>query len=205
MDALLKQKRLLPLYTVKDIEDCIPIGHCLVQADLPIIEVAFRSDKAQAGIRELKKVPGLFVGAGTVKTMEELDQAIQAGADFIVSPGSDLAVIRACMEHQIPIYPGIVTPSEILASYTKGIRCFKFFPAASYGGIATLKALHGPFPDITFLPTGGVDESNYLEYLQLDYVLAVGGSFILPSDLLKCKDYIGLENHIARLLHRKEL
>lgn len=197
---LLNEKRLLPLYTVSSVEEALAVGHCLIEAGLPVIEVAFRSDLAIEGIQALKQIPGLMVGAGTIKTRDELKQAIAAHVDFVVSPGTLGTVVDDCLNASIPVYPGVVTPSEILSSYAKGIRCFKFFPASSYGGCATLKALQGPFPDITFLPTGGVDASNYREYLSLPNVEAVGGSFLLPAKLIKEKNWSGLIQHIQALL-----
>ncbi len=200
LNLILEEKNILPFWTIMDIPEALEIAGVLVRAEVPVVEIAFRSEYALPGIRELKKVDGLLVGAGTVKTPEEARKALEAGADFIVSPGYMDEIVDICQEAGVPVYPGVVTPGEILKGYQKGIRDFKFFPAEAYGGTATLKALKGPFPDIRFLPTGGVEKENYRDYTALSNVLAVGGSFIIPKDLVKEKDWAGLERHIRGLV-----
>lgn len=200
LNLILEEKNILPFWTITDIPEALEIAGVLVRAEVPVVEIAFRSEYALPGIRELKKVDGLLVGAGTVKTPEEARKALEAGADFIVSPGYLDEIVDICLEAGVPVYPGVVTPGEILKGYQKGIRDFKFFPAEAYGGTATLKALKGPFPDIRFLPTGGVEKENYRDYTALSNVLAVGGSFIIPKDLVKEKDWAGLERHIRGLV-----
>ncbi|GAA6491458.1 bifunctional 4-hydroxy-2-oxoglutarate aldolase/2-dehydro-3-deoxy-phosphogluconate aldolase [Candidatus Bariatricus faecipullorum] len=200
LNLILEEKNILPFWTIMDIPEALEIAGVLVRAEVPVVEIAFRSEYALPGIRELKKVDGLLVGAGTVKTPEEARKALEAGADFIVSPGYLDEIVDICLEAGVPVYPGVVTPGEILKGYQKGIRDFKFFPAEAYGGTATLKALKGPFPDIRFLPTGGVEKENYRDYTALSNVLAVGGSFIIPKDLVKEKDWAGLERHIRGLV-----
>ncbi|HJB17871.1 MAG TPA: bifunctional 4-hydroxy-2-oxoglutarate aldolase/2-dehydro-3-deoxy-phosphogluconate aldolase [Candidatus Bariatricus faecipullorum] len=200
LNLILEEKNILPFWTITDIPEALEIAGVLVRAEVPVVEIAFRSEYALPGIRELKKVDGLLVGAGTVKTPEEARKALEAGADFIVSPGYLDEIVDICLEAGVPVYPGVVTPGEILKGYQKGIRDFKFFPAEAYGGTVTLKALKGPFPDIRFLPTGGVEKENYRDYTALSNVLAVGGSFIIPKDLVKEKDWAGLERHIRGLV-----
>lgn len=200
LNLILEEKNILPFWTIMDIPEALEIAGVLVRAEVPVVEIAFRSEYALRGIRELKKVDGLLVGAGTVKTPEEARKALEAGADFIVSPGYLDEIVDICQEAGVPVYPGVVAPGEILKGYQKGIRDFKFFPAEAYGGTATLKALKGPFPDIRFLPTGGVEKENYRDYTALSNVLAVGGSFIIPKDLVKEKDWAGLERHIRGLV-----
>lgn len=200
MEKILEEKRLLPFWTVKDMADVPHMAQVLIETGVPVVEIALRSELAVEAIKEMKKIEGMYVGAGTVKTKEEAQKVIEAGADFIVSPGETEEIVDVCIENDMPVYPGVVTPSEVLEGYRKGLRCFKFFPAEAYGGIATLKALKGPFPNLKFLPTGGIDADNYKEYLALDNVWAVGGSFILPSGLIREKDWEGLRDHIRRLL-----
>ena len=200
LNLILEEKNILPFWTITDIPEALEIAGVLVRAEVPVVEIAFRSEYALPGIRELKKVDGLLVGAGTVKTPEEARKALEAGADFIVSPGYLDEIVDICLEAGVPVYPGVVTPGEILKGYQKGIRDFKFFPAEAYGGTVTLKALKGHFPDIRFLPTGGVEKENYRDYTALSNVLAVGGSFIIPKDLVKEKDWAGLERHIRGLV-----
>ena len=196
---VLDQRRLLPLYTVKDLEECLAVGKCLVEGNLPIIEVAFRSDYAAEGIKALSSIDGLLVGAGTVKTTAQAQQAIESGAAFLVTPGLSAEVVEYAKEQNVPIVAGAVRPSEIMQANQLGLTCLKFFPADVYGGISALKALHGPFFESTFVPTGGVTLENYKEYLALNYVKAVGGSFILPKELLKAKDWQGLSSFIKGL------
>lgn len=197
---ILEEKRILPFLTVRDLTDLEDVGRVLKEAGIPVVEIALRSEMAVQAIQIMKNIEGLYVGAGTVKTKEEAKEVLEAGADFIVSPGSHGEIMALCIEKGIPVYPGVVTPSEIMDGYSRGLRQFKFFPAETYGGIQTLKALKGPFPNITFLPTGGIDETNYKEYLALDNVQAVGGSFILPDKLIRAKDWDGLLNHMRRLV-----
>ncbi|MEG0958271.1 MAG: bifunctional 4-hydroxy-2-oxoglutarate aldolase/2-dehydro-3-deoxy-phosphogluconate aldolase [Erysipelotrichaceae bacterium] len=196
---LLKKVKVLPLLTIKDMKDAKKIGECLVEGGVPIVEVAFRSQQAAEGIKELNKISNLIVGAGTVCNLKDAKSAVENGAKFIVTPGLVEEVIVYANELNIPVFPGAVTPSEIIYAKNHNLKCVKFFPADNYGGIKTLKALHGPFGDITFLPTGGIDINNYKEYLELDYVTAVGGSFVVPNKYVEAKDWEGLTKHILSL------
>lgn len=196
---VLDRRRLLPLYTVKELEECMAVGNCLVKGNLPIIEVAFRSDKAAEGIKALTGIEGLLVGAGTVKSVEQAKQAIENGAAFLVTPGLSADIVEYAKSQRIPVVAGAATPTEIMQANQLGLNCLKFFPADIYGGISALKALHGPFFESTFVPTGGVTLDNYKDYLALDYVRAVGGSFILPKAFIDLKDWDGLTNFIHKL------
>lgn len=196
---VLDKRRMLPLYTVNDLEECLNVGRCLVDGGLPIIEVAFRSEKAAEGIKALASIEGLVVGAGTVKSKIQAKQAIENGAAFLVTPGLSTDIVEYANSQNIPVVAGAVTPTEIMQANQLGLTCLKFFPADIYGGISALKALHGPFFESTFVPTGGVTLDNYKDYLALDYVRAVGGSFILPKSLINSKDWNGLTNFIHNL------
>lgn len=196
---VLDKRRMLPLYTVNDLEECLNVGRCLVDGGLPIIEVAFRSEKAAEGIKALASIEGLVVGAGTVKSKIQAKQAIENGAAFLVTPGLSIDIVEYANSQNIPVVAGAVTPTEIMQANQLGLTCLKFFPADIYGGISALKALHGPFFESTFVPTGGVILDNYKDYLALDYVRAVGGSFILPKSLINSKDWNGLTNFIHNL------
>jgi len=200
IDELLKQKRLLPLVSVSDLNDIQPLEDILVEAGLPIVEIAFRSDLAAQAIERLRKSDELIVGAGTVKNLEQAKAADDAGAQFVVTPGLSEPVVNYFLERKISIYPGIVTPSEVIRANDLGIYTLKAFPISSYGGIETLKALHGPFFETDFVPTGGVNENNYLDYLKLDYVRAVGGTFILPPSLIRKKDWPALKRLVKSLM-----
>lgn len=196
---VLDKRRMLPLYTVNDLEECLNVGRCLVDGGLPIIEVAFRSKKAAEGIKALASIEGLVVGAGTVKSIIQAKQAIENGAVFLVTPGLSMDIVEYANSQNIPVVAGAVTPTEIMQANQLGLTCLKFFPADIYGGISALKALHGPFFESTFVPTGGVTLDNYKDYLALDYVRAVGGSFILPKSLINSKDWDGLTKFIHNL------
>lgn len=196
---VLDKRRMLPLYTVNDLEECLNVGRCLVDGGLPIIEVAFRSENAADGIKALASIEGLVVGAGTVKSKIQAKQAIENGAAFLVTPGLSIDIVEYANSQNIPVVAGAVTPTEIMQANQLGLTCLKFFPADIYGGISALKALHGPFFESTFVPTGGVTLDNYKDYLALDYVRAVGGSFILHKSLINSKDWDGLTNFIHNL------
>jgi len=181
---------IVPVIVLEDAAKAVPLAKVLVEGGIPIMEITFRTAAARASIEAVsKEVPDMIVGAGTVITMEQLEDAISAGAQFIVSPGLDPEIVRACQKKGIPVFPGIVTPSEILTGLNLGIEVFKFFPAGSYGGVSTLKALSGPFPQIKFLPTGGISDKNAAEYYAVDQVLAIGGSWMAPSKLVDAGDF----------------
>lgn len=199
MKGLELTRKFLPLITISDLDDCEPLGEVLVKGNIPFIEIAYRNDLATEAIRKMSKYPGLCAGAGTVITGKQAEEAVNAGARFLVSPGFAPEVAVYASEHDVPYYPGVVTPTDIIAAVNAGYTDLKFFPAGAYGGIATLKALKGPFPYVRFLPTGGVSKDNYREYLAQDNVFAVGGSFILPGKYVKAKDWEGLLQYIAEL------
>ena len=153
---------------------------------LPISEITFRTACAAEAIEyAAKNYPDMEIGAGTVINAEQCEAALKAGATFIVSPGLSPAVAKICKERNIPYYPGCVTPTEIMAALEFGITTVKFFPANIYGGLKALKALSAPFPQVKFIPTGGVDRSNIDEFLAFDKIAAIGGSFFVKEALEK--------------------
>lgn len=187
---LVRKTGFVPVIVLEDAKKAVPLAKVLVKGGIPIMEITFRTAAAKESIANVARdVPEMTVGAGTVVTMEQLNAAIDAGAQFIVSPGLDPAIVKAAKEKNIPVFPGIVTPSEILAGLKLGVEIFKFFPAGSYGGVSTLKALSGPFPQIQFLPTGGISDKNAGEYFALKQVIAVGGSWMAPAKLIESEDY----------------
>lgn len=179
---------LVPLISLNDANDAVPLARALVKGGIPVAEVTFRT---AAGLDSIKKmaaeVPDIIVGAGTVHDVEHAKQAVAAGAKFIVTPGFNLPVVKWCLDNNIDIIPGTASPADIEAALSLGFNVCKFFPAEAYGGVKTLKALSGPFAGIKFMPTGGVNEENMLEYLTLPNVAAIGGSFMAPSSLIKEK------------------
>ena len=152
-------------------------------------EITFRTEYAEEGIKyAVKNFPALCVGAGTVINAEQCERAIEAGAKFIVSPGLDERTANVCRTRGIDYLPGCVTPTEIMKAISLGITTVKFFPANVYGGLAAIKALSAPFPQVKFVPTGGVNENNLQEFLAFDKIAAIGGSFMMKGDIAEnCK------------------
>jgi 2-dehydro-3-deoxyphosphogluconate aldolase/(4S)-4-hydroxy-2-oxoglutarate aldolase len=181
---MLKGNKIVPVVVIKDINDTVPTLNGLIEGGINVAEITFRTACAKEAIALGKReFPGMLIGAGTILNVTQAKEAIAAGAEFIVSPGFDLETCNYLKEVNVPYIPGAVTPTEIMTCLSNGIEIIKFFPASCYGGIKTLKALGGPFKNVKFLPTGGVDESNILEYLALDSVVAIGGSFMMKGDI----------------------
>lgn len=180
--GILEQMRrtgLVPVVVLEKKEDAIRTAKALLAGDIDLMEITFRTDAAEDSIREVtQQVPGMTVGAGTVLTVDQAERAVAAGAQFIVSPGFDEDVVNWCIEKNIPIIPGCVTPTEIMRAMAFGLKTVKFFPANIYGGLPAMKALSAPFPGISFVPTGGVDQENMESYLSESFILAVGGSWL---------------------------
>lgn len=186
---LLAAARLIPVITLQDAADAAPLAEALKAGGLPCAEITLRTDAAGEAIRIMSQDPGMLVGAGTVLSPEQARRAIGAGARFVVTPGFSGSVVRACQEHSIPVIPGAVTATEIMAALDDGIGVVKFFPAATMGGPAALRALAGPFPMVRFIPTGGVTAGNMAGYLRLSCVVAVGGSWVAAPELLASGNY----------------
>lgn len=179
---------LVPVVVIKDARSAGALGDALVAGGIPVAEVTFRTEAAPEAIRQLATNPQLLVGAGTVQTSAQVDQAVEAGARFIVSPGFSVAVVERAQAHGLPVFPGAVTPTEIMAALDLGLTTLKFFPANLYGGPAALKALGAPFPQVRFIPTGGVSNGNLRDYLTLPNVAAVGGSWMVPAAAIEAGD-----------------
>lgn len=175
---------IIPVIKLERVEDAVPLARALLEGGIPVAEVTFRTEAAAAGIAAIRReLPQMLVGAGTVLTTEQAAAAIESGAQFVVAPGSNGRVIEGVLAAGIPMIPGVATPSEIEAALERGLRVLKLFPAEVLGGIAMLKALAGPYPQVQFVPTGGISASNLKSYLQQKNVLAVGGSWMVQSDL----------------------
>lgn len=170
---------LIPVATIENRSDATPIANALLMGGLDVMEVTFRTDAAADAIDSIRQeCPDVLVGAGTIISIEQCKIAVEAGAKFIVSPGFSVDVVQWCVEHGVLVIPGCVTASEIMWAKTYGLQVVKYFPADLYGGVAGIKALAGPFHDIKFIPTGGVNLQNIGEYSQSPYVYAVGGSWV---------------------------
>ena len=184
VEALFERSNLVPVVVIKDLKDTVPTLSALNAAGIPTAEITFRTACAAEAIRLGNETfPDMIVGAGTVINAEQARAAVAAGAKFIVSPGLSASVAEVCKEADIPYIPGCVTPTEIMQALELGIHVVKFFPANVYGGLKALKALSAPFPQVKFVPTGGVDRSNIDEFLAFDKVAAIGGSFFVKEAL----------------------
>lgn len=176
---------IVPVVVLDDAELAVPTAKALLKGSINVMEITFRTSAAKASIAKVaQEVPEMIVGAGTVINVQQVRDAVEAGAKFIVSPGSDKEVIEEAQKFNVPIVPGVVTPSEIMMGLKLGLKVFKFFPAESYGGLKTIKALCGPFPQITFIPTGGISQSNADEYFKNSKIQAVGGSWMVSKDMI---------------------
>ena len=177
----------IPVVVIKELSETDKILSALKNSGIMCAEITFRTACAAEAIAyACEKYPDMNIGAGTVINAEQCEAALKAGAKFIVSPGLSVAVAKICKLRGVPYYPGCVTPTEIMAALDLGITIVKFFPANVYGGLKALKALSAPFPQVKFIPTGGVDRSNIDEFLAFDKVYAIGGSFFVKEALEKC-------------------
>ncbi|MBV7562507.1 MULTISPECIES: bifunctional 4-hydroxy-2-oxoglutarate aldolase/2-dehydro-3-deoxy-phosphogluconate aldolase [unclassified Pseudomonas] len=182
IDALCARARIMPVITIAREEDILPLADALDAGGLQVLEITLRSPHGLTAIRRLREErPHLCVGAGTVLDRHMLEAVEEAGAQFIVSPGSTDELLRAALQSPVPMLPGVASASEIMVGYALGYRRFKLFPAEVCGGTAALKALGGPFGDIRFCPTGGVGPANLQRYMALPNVMCVGGSWMLDS------------------------
>jgi 2-dehydro-3-deoxyphosphogluconate aldolase/(4S)-4-hydroxy-2-oxoglutarate aldolase len=188
LDALCR-RGIVPVVLADELDHMRPLGESLKAGGLPVAEITFRSDTAVDALRLLAADEDLLVGAGTIVTAEQVRVAHAAGARFIVTPGFSAAVLERCRELALAVIPGVATATEVIAALDQGIRLMKFFPAEPAGGTAMLRALAGPFPDVRFIPTGGVSASNAAGYLSLPTVAAVGGSWMVAPALMRSGDF----------------
>lgn len=182
-------EKFIPVVVIKQLEETDKILTALKHSGINCAEITFRTACAAEAIAyACQHYPEMSIGAGTVINAEQCEAALVAGAQFIVSPGLSVAVAKICKEKQIPYYPGCVTPTEIMQALDLGITTVKFFPANVYGGLKALKALSAPFPQVKFIPTGGVDRSNIDEFLAFEKIAAIGGSFFVKEALEKMEE-----------------
>ena len=182
-------EKYIPVVVIKELSETDKILTALKNNDINCAEITFRTACAAEAIAyAVKNYPDMEIGAGTVINAEQCEAALAAGATFIVSPGLSVAVAKICKERNVPYYPGCVTPTEIMAALELGITTVKFFPANVYAGLTALKALSAPFPQVKFIPTGGVDRSNIDEFLAFDKIAAIGGSFFVKESIEKMEN-----------------
>ena len=178
----IRKAAVVPVVVLENAKDAVPTARALLDGGVDVMEITFRTAAAADAIRAVaENCPEMLVGAGTVITLEQCQKALDCGAKFIVSPGFDPEVVRWCVERNVPVTPGCVTPTEIMAAGKLGVKVVKFFPAGIYGGLKAMKALAAPFGGVQFIPTGGVDAGNLKEYLEAPFVWAVGGSWLCPK------------------------
>ena len=180
----LEQLALIPVIKIADAAKTLPLCDALVAGGLPCAEITFRTAAAPEAIRLAASRGDMEVGAGTVLSVEQVKQAVDAGATYIISPGFDPEVVEYCVKHQILITPGVATPTDIQAALRFGLEVVKFFPAEAFGGLKTLKAISAPFGQMRFIPTGGINEKNLLEYLAFKKVVACGGSWMVKDEAI---------------------
>ncbi|MBW8730794.1 MAG: bifunctional 4-hydroxy-2-oxoglutarate aldolase/2-dehydro-3-deoxy-phosphogluconate aldolase [Terrabacter sp.] len=185
---------ILPVVVIDDADAAESLGRALVAGGIRQAEITLRTPAALEALRRMGAVPGLRVGAGTVLDADQAEAAIDAGASFIVSPGLADAVIAVCARRGVPAVPGVVTATEVMRARALGLRTLKFFPAEASGGRAAVAALSTVFPEIRFVPTGGIDAARAGEYLTLPSVVAVGGSWMVPRAALSARDFAAIES-----------
>jgi len=183
----------IPVIVIDDAAIARPLAEALVAGGLRVLEVTLRTEAALRAISEMAKVPGAIVGSGTVRNALQMGHSVDAGAQFMVSPGASPRLLEAADAHAIPLLPGIATPTEAMTAAEHGYQMLKFFPAEALGGAKVLKAYASPLPDITFCPTGGIDAAKAKDYLALPNVICVGGSWIMPADAIQNRDWKRIE------------
>ena len=185
---------IVPVIRIDDVTKAPKLAEALCAGGVPVAEVTFRAAGADQAIRAMREAfPEMLVGAGTVVTLEQCRRAVDCGAKFIVSPGFDEEVVRWCVENDVAVCPGCVTPTEITAALRYGLSVVKFFPANVYGGLAGMKALSAPFGGVRFIPTGGVAAANLKEYASAPFVCAVGGSWVCPKKEIAAGNFDAVE------------
>ena len=193
MDAMIKELYsigLIPVIKIEDPADAVPLAKALIDGGLPAAEITFRTKCAAEAIKNITDAfPEMLVGAGTVLTTEQVDAAIAAGSKFLVSPGLNPKVTSYCLSRGVPMLPGCSNPSDVEAALELGLTTVKFFPAEAAGGLKMLKAMAAPYGQLTFMPTGGINADNLLEYLKFNKIIACGGSFMVRDDLIKEKKW----------------
>ncbi|EEX38058.1 bifunctional 4-hydroxy-2-oxoglutarate aldolase/2-dehydro-3-deoxy-phosphogluconate aldolase [Vibrio sp. 2017_1457_15] len=199
LEQRLAQIKIVPVIAINHAQQALPLAKVLMENGLPCAEITFRTEAAQEAIRLMRDAyPEMLIGAGTVLTTAQVDQAQQAGADFIVSPGLNPTTVKYCQQRGIAIVPGVNNPSLVEQAMELGLRTLKFFPAEPSGGVAMLKALSAVYP-VKFMPTGGISAANVQHYLDLPSVVACGGTWMVPTDLMDKGDWPAIAKLVREL------
>ena len=181
---------LVPVIAINDAEDAVPLCKALADGGLPVAEITFRTAAAEESIRRVHEaLPDVLLCAGTVLTTDQVDRAVNAGAAAIVSPGQNPEVVKYCLDKGIPVCPGTSNPSDIEVALSLGLKAVKVFPAEAIGGLKLIKSMAAPYVDMKFMPTGGINENNMLDYLAFGKILCCGGSWMVPGDAVAAKDW----------------
>ena len=188
----------IPVLVIEDLSIAAPLAHALIKGGLPTLEVTLRTPAALGAIRAMAQLPGCTIGAGTLLTLQDVNNAKAAGAVFGVSPGATDGLLQSCEETELPLLPGAATASEVMRLFERGYTLQKFFPAEAAGGAAALKAIGGPLPQVKFCPTGGIGIANAPAYLTLANTLCVGGSWVAPKHLVEQRDWNAIEQLAAQ-------
>ena len=199
---IIDETKLIPLTTITSREDVEPLCAVLVEASIPLIEITLRDQRTLDIIDEFNKFPEVHLGVGTIRSESHIDLAVNASASFLISPGYSENLLNYAKQKNIPLIPGVQTPSEIIKANEAGLSTLKFFPAELSGGVDRLKAYRSVFSDIKFIPTGGITNKNALSYLVLDNVMAVGASALISTELVNSKSWTEIKNN---LIESKEL
>lgn len=200
LGTCLSAARIVPVLTVRSTALATPLAEALADAGVRCAEVTLRTRESEQVLHAMAAHGRMTIGAGTVLTPDQAERAVAAGAEFIVSPGFDEDVVAACQALGVPVIPGIATATELMRAQHHGINTLKFFPAEQLGGLPTLKALSAPFPTAQFMPTGGIGPDQAADYLALPSVLAVGGSWIAPPDILEHGDFQEIRRRAAQAM-----
>ena len=195
----LRQHKLVPVIVIDDPKSAPALGRALVEGGLPCAEVTFRTDGAREALSRLTgECPEVLAGAGTVLTPAQARDALDAGAKFIVAPGFNPSVVDYCLENDVPVFPGVATPTEIEAALTRDLTVLKFFPAEPLGGVSYLKAMSAPYGAIEFMPTGGISIQNIGSYLAFSKVVACGGSWMAPAELISTGEFARITDEVKK-------
>ena len=196
----------VPVITIDRPQDAVPLARALLNGGIGCAEITFRTASAEEAIQRISgECHEMLVGAGTVLTVQQAEQAIRAGAQYIVAPGFDAAVVDWCQEHGVPVLPGVATPTEINMALARGVKLLKFFPSEEIGGVRMLKALYAPYQEVQFIPTGGIKAHNLAEYLVLPNVVACGGSWMATGSMIsegKFDEITRLSREARAIVHR---
>jgi Entner-Doudoroff aldolase len=199
LPSALRSLRIVPVIVIDDADAALPLADALCAGGLACAEITFRTSAAAEAIRRIaRERPGMLVGAGTVLSPEQVHRARAAGAAFVVSPGLNPRVVELCQSLGLPVLPGVVTPSEIERARELGLGTLKFFPAEAAGGPKYLKAIGAPYPDVAFVPTGGISAANLAQYLALSNVAACGGSWMAPAEWIAQRQFDRIREETAR-------